>query len=180
MKKLIVVLGVLAMATVANAGLVLYPPWLDGAMSFNIQTDPIDVADVQQAVFVVVYGDFGLDAGTMVYGGDLSGITDLTGLDPDLTAAIEAVLGEPPTRIDLVEFFDSTATPPDVIGVLASYRVTAWPSGRSEIVLLNSNLEVLSTVNIPEPGMFGLLGLGILYVRRRRRGRLRILPEVLA
>jgi hypothetical protein len=136
-------------------------------MGFNIQTDPIDVADVQQAVFVVVYGDFALDAGTMVYGGDLSDITDFTGLDPDLTARVEAVLGEPPTRIDLVEFFDSTATPPDVIGVLASYRVTAGPSVQSEIVLLNSNLEVLSTVNIPEPATFGLVGLGILCLRKR-------------
>ena len=169
MKKLMIMLAVLAMATTANAGLVLYPPWLDGAMGFNIQTDPIDVADVQQAVFVVVYGGFGLDAGTMVYGGDLSGITDMTGLDPDLTAAIEAVLGEPPTRIDFLEFFDSTATPPDVIGILASYRVTALPCVQSEIVLLNSNLEVLSTVNIPEPGAFILLGLGILCLRRRSR-----------
>jgi len=169
MKKLMIMSAVLAMATAANAGLVLDPPWLDWSMSFNIQTDPIDVADVQQAVFVAVRGDFGLDAGTMVYGGDLSAITDLTGLDPDLTAAVEAVLGEAPTRIDLVEFFDSTATPPDVIGVLASYRVTAGPCAPSEIVLLNSNLEVLSTVNIPEPGAFILLGLGILCLRRRSR-----------
>ena len=170
MKKLMIILAVLAMAPAANAGLVLYPPWLDGAMGFNIQTDPIDVADVQQAVFVVVRGGFGLDAGTMVYGGDLSGITDFTGADPDLTARVEAVLGEPATRIDYIEFFDSTATPPAVIGVLASYGVTAVPCVQSEIVLLNSNLEVLSTVNIPEPGAFILLGLGILCLGKRSRG----------
>ena len=168
MKKLIIMLAVLAMATVANAGLVLYPPWLHGVTSLNIQTDPIDVADVQQGVLLAVGGGgTALDRGTMVYGGDLSAITDLTGLDPDLTAAIEAVLGEAATRIDYIEFFDSTATPPDVIGVLASYRVTAWPYGPPQIVLLNYDLEVLT--RIPEPGTLGLLGLGILCLRRRGR-----------
>jgi hypothetical protein len=169
MKKPIIVLAVLAMATAANAGLVLYPPWLDWSMSFSIQTDPIDVADVQQAVFVVVRGDFALDRGTMVYGGDLSGITDLTGADPDLTARVEAVLGEAPTRIDLVEFFDSAATPPDVIGVLASYRVIPPSALPAPVLLLNYDLEVLSTFRIPEPATFGLLGLGILCLRRRGR-----------
>jgi hypothetical protein len=167
-KQLMITLAVLAMAAVANAGLVLYPPWLHGVTTLNIQTDPIDVADVQQAVFVVVGGGgTALDRGTMVYGGDLSAITDFTGLDPDLTARVEAVLGEAATRIDLVEFFDSTATPPDVIGVLASYGVTVGPSGPTQIVLLNSDLEVLT--RIPEPGTVGLLGLGILCLRRRGR-----------
>jgi hypothetical protein len=168
MKKLMIILGVLAMATVANAGLVLYPPWLHGVTTLNIQTDPIDVADVQQGVFLAVGGcGTELDRGTMVYGGDLSAITDFTGLDPDLTARVEAVLGEAATRIDFLEFFDSTATPPDVIGVLASYRVTAWPWGPPQIVLLNHDFEVLT--RIPEPSTFVLLGLGILCLRRRGR-----------
>jgi hypothetical protein len=168
MKKLMIMLAVLAMATVANAGLVLYPPWLHGAESLNIQTEPIDVADVQQAVFLAVGGGgTALDAGTMVYGGNLSAITDLTGADPGLTARVEAVLGEAATRIDMVEFFDSTATPPEVIGVLASYRVTAWPCGPPQIVLLNYDLEVLT--RIPEPGTFALLGLGVLCLGKRGR-----------
>jgi hypothetical protein len=170
-KQLMITLAVLAMAAVANAGLVLYPPWLHGVTTLNIQTDPIDVADVQQAVFVVVGGGgTALDRGTMVYGGDLSAITDFTGLDPDLTARVEAVLGEASTRIDLVEFFDSTATPPDVVGVLVRYAV--YSTGGTPVYLLNPDtFEVMSSAMlfIPEPGTVGLLGLGILCLRRRGR-----------
>jgi hypothetical protein len=169
MKKLMIMLAVLAMATAANASLVLYPRW-PHSWGFNIQTDPIDVADVQQAVLLAVGGGGGgLDAGTMLYGGSLSAITDVTGLDPDLTAGVEAVLGEAATRIDLIELFDDTATPPDVIGVLVNYAVTYGPSGPTPVLLLNYDLEVMSSAIIPEPGAFILLGLGVLCLRIRSR-----------
>ena len=173
MKKLVIMLAVLAMATAANAGLVLYPRYAYSATGLNIQTDPIDVADVQQGVFVVVgRGGGALDAGTMLYGGDLSGITDLTYLDPDLTAMVDAAIGEAATRIDLVELFDSTATPPDVIGVLVSYAVTWATHKGTPVVLLNPDtFEVITsaTIFVPEPGTFGLLGLLILCLRKRGR-----------
>jgi hypothetical protein len=173
MKKLMTMLAVLAMATVANAGLVLDPAEVDSGMTLNIQTDPIDVADVQQAVFLVVGGGGGvLDAGTMVYPGpDLNVITDFTGLDPDITAIIDGVIGEASTRIDLVEIFSSSSAPPDVVGVLASYSVTAVPaSGGTGVWLLNGDTaEVMSSATIvPEPVTIALLGLGGLFLRRRK------------
>jgi hypothetical protein len=171
MKKLITMLAVLAMATVANAGLVLDPAEASIASGLNIQTDPIDAADVQQAVFLAVGGGGGaLDAGTVVYGGSLSAISDLTGADPDLDAAVEAILGEAATRIDLIELFDGTATPPDVIGIVVSYGVTAEPGGTTPVALLNSEtLEIMSSATIvPEPITIALLGLGGLFLRRRK------------
>ena len=148
----------------------LYPPDLASRTDLYIQTDPIDVVDVQQAVFLAVGGSgMAVGAGTMLYGGDLSAITDMTGLDPGLTAAVEAVLGEAPTRIDLIEFFDSTAAPPEVVGVLASYHIIHAIDPGTPVVLLKADtLEVMSSSTIiPEPGMFGLLGLGILCLGKR-------------
>jgi hypothetical protein len=170
MKQLMIMLAVLAMATVANAGLVLAPLEADEATGLNIQTDPIDAADVQQAVFLAVGGGGGaLDAGTVVYGGSLSAISDLTGADPDLTAAVEAMLGEAPTRIDMIELFDGTATPPDVVGVLVSYGVINATT-ETPVALLNADtLEVMASAKIvPEPVTIALLGLGGLFLRRRK------------
>jgi hypothetical protein len=171
MKKLMVMLAVLVMATAANAGLVLYPRYAYSATGLNIQTDPIDVADAQQAVFLAVGGGGGaLDAGTMLYGGSLSAITDFTGVDADLDAAVAAVIGEPATRIDYVEVFDGSATPQDVVGVLVRYAVYST-EGTPVYLLHYETLEVISraTLLIPEPATFGLLGLGILCLRRRGR-----------
>ena len=174
MKHLMIMLAVLAMATVANAGLVLDPVEVDLGDSLNIQTDPIDVADVQQAVFLVVGGGGGvLDAGTMVYPGpDLNVITDYTGLDPDITEIIDGVIGEASTRMDLVEIFSSSGEPPDVVGVLATYIVTqaATDAGGTPVYILNGDTaEIMSSATIvPEPVTIALLGLGGLFLRRRK------------
>ncbi len=171
MKQLMIMLAVLAMATVANAGLVLDPVEADMATGLNIQTDPIDAADGQQALFLAVGGGGGaLDAGTMMYAGSLSAITDYTGVDPDLDAAVAAMLGEPATRIDFIELFDGTDTPPDVIGVLVSYAVTRDADTLTPVALLNPDtLEVMASATIvPEPITIALLGLGGLFLRRRK------------
>jgi hypothetical protein len=172
MKKLLIMLAVLAMASVTNAALVLDPVEATMATGLNLQTDPIDVADVQQAAFLAVGGNGGvLDAGTVVYGGSLSAITDFTGLDPDLDAAVAAMIGEAATRIDFIELFDGTENPPDVVGILVSYGVTAEPgAGVTPVALLNADtLEVMASANIvPEPVTIALLGLGGLFLRRRK------------
>jgi hypothetical protein len=170
MKKLLIMLAVLAMATVANAGLVLDPLEADNTTGLNIQTDPIDVADVQQAAFLAVGGGGGaLDAGTVVYGGSLSAITDFTGVDPDLDAAVAAVIGEAATRIDFIELFDGTENPPDVVGILVSYGVTNAQT-ETMVHLLNADtLDVMASAKIiPEPVTIALLGLGGLFLRRRK------------
>ena len=169
MKQLMIMLAVLAMATVANAGLVLDPLEATIPTGLNIQTDPIDAADAQQAVFLAVGGGGGaLDAGAMVYGGSLSAIMELD--DPDLAGAVEAVIGEAPTRIDMIELFDGTGTPPDVIGVVVSYAVTVEPPVGTPVYLLNGDtLEIMSSATIvPEPITIALLGLGGLFLRRRK------------
>ena len=172
MKKLITMLAVLAMATVANATIVLDPVEVDEGMSLNVQTDPIDAADVQQALWLAVGGGGGaLDAGTMVYPGpDLNVITDFTGLDQDITDLVDLMIDEASTRIDLLEVFSSSSSPPDVVGVLATYVVTAAGPDATTVYLLNGEtMEIMSTATIvPEPITIALLGLGGLFLRRRK------------
>jgi hypothetical protein len=172
MKKLLIMLAVLAMATVANAGLVLDPVEADETTGLNLQTDPIDVEDAQQALFLAVGGGGGaLDAGTIVYGGAMSVITDFTGVDADLTAAVEAMTGEAPTRIDMIELFDNQIPATPVIGVVVSYGVTnaTDPDGTMVYTLNFDTLEVMNTAKIvPEPITIALLGLGGLFLRRRK------------
>jgi hypothetical protein len=170
MKKLLIMLAVLAMATVANAALVLDPVEATKATGLNIQTDPIDVADPQQALFLAVGGGGGaIDAGTVVYPGGLTAIIDLT-TDPDLAPAVESIIGEPATRIDMIELFDNTGEPPALVGVAVSYAVTDEPPGATPVYLLNGDtLEIMNSANIvPEPVTIALLGLGGLFLRRRK------------
>jgi hypothetical protein len=172
MKKLLTMLAVLAMATVANAALVLDPVEADSATGLNLQSDPIDADDGVQALFLAVGGGGGaLDAGTLVYAGGLSAITDFTGVDPDFTAAVEGVIGEAPTRIDMIELFDNAIPSAPVMGVVVSYGVTdaTDPDGTMVHLLNFDTLEIMNSAKIvPEPITIALLGLGGLFLRRRK------------
>ena len=171
MKKLLIMLAVLAMATVANAALVLDPVEATMATGLNIQTDPIDVAASQQALFLAVGGGGGaIDAGTVLYTGNLSLIEDYTGVDPELDAAVEAVIGEAATRIDFITLFDGTDIQPPLIGVAVSYAVTRDADTVTPVYLLNGDtLEIMNSATIvPEPVTIALLGLGGLFLRRRK------------
>ena len=168
MKKLLVLLMVLSVASLANAALVLSPAEADTELF--VQSDPIDVADAQQAMILAVGGGGGaLDAGEVLYTGDLSAITNITGLDPDITGLVEGAIGEGSTRIDMIELFSGSAEPPDVVGQLARYGVTPGADPTMVYLLNGDTLEMMGTAKIiPEPITIALLGLGGLFLRRRR------------
>ena len=162
MKKVLVLLTVLGVVSSANAAVVVVNP--DPA-TVSIQTDPIDATEAQTAFFLAVESGLELGGGTMLYTGSLSAITDFTG-DPDLTPMVEGIVGGV-AKIDFVELFDGTATPPAVTGQLVTYPVVG---GAGTVYMMNfETLDVLSSVYVPEPVTFVLLGLGGLMFYRRRR-----------
>lgn len=177
MKKMLILTLVLGMTSLASAGIVVVSP--DG-INASIETDPIGVEVAQQAHFVGVVGlgsPAGSVAGTLLYGGNLGEFSDYTGADPDLTAAVDFWIGEyaaanagfvggASSQIFFAAYFDSQDPPAAVVGQLVDLAGT----GAYEVYLLDPDLAngVFSAVAVPEPITLSLLGLGGLFLRRRK------------
>jgi hypothetical protein len=173
MKKMLILTLVLGMTSMASAGIVVVTPDL---ASVSIETAPIDVDVVQQAFFVGVTGLGAVSNETLLYTGGLAEFTDYTGADGDLTAAVDFWIGEyvasnpefvggASTRIFFAAMFDDKSPADPVVGQLVT-----MDAGIVEVYLLDADLAqgVFSAVSIPEPITFALLGIGGLFLRRRK------------
>lgn len=175
MKKMLILTLLLGMTSVASAGIVVVatpPAQTDG----SIETDPIGDVVPMQAHFVGVVG--AAVTPTLLYGGNLGEFTDYTGADQDLTDAVDYWIGEyaaatagfdggASSQIFFGAYYDSQDPPVEVVGQL----VTLAGSGVAEIYLLDADLAtgVYSAAKlVPEPMTLGLLGLGGLFLRRRK------------
>jgi hypothetical protein len=117
------------------------------------------------AFFVGVEAGLELGAGNMLYGGSLAAITDFMS-DPDIKPFLEGVIGGPVSKLDAVELFCSLDPPTPVTGQLVTYPVIG---GAGTVYLLNFDTGVpFTSVYVPEPVTFVLLGLGGLFLRRRK------------
>lgn len=164
MKKLLVLALVLCVVSFASATTVLN---LTGNL-LTIEASG-NVAYAGESYFLAVApAGVILDAGTMNYaGGALSAITDMTGADIDLDALVASTIGTAAVRLDLVEFASGAGL--ILNGVLATYNVTG---AGSTIYMLNVDADAIvdsvTVAAIPEPVTVALLGLGGLFIRRRK------------
>ncbi|MHC4742191.1 MAG: PEP-CTERM sorting domain-containing protein [Planctomycetota bacterium] len=175
MKKMLILTLILGMTSVASAGIVVVTP---DDINASIETDPIGDVVPMQAHFVGVVSLPGSVVPTLLYGGNLAEFTDYTGADAMLTAAVDAAIaayaaldplddlvGGPSAQIYFGAYYDSQDPPVDVVGQLVSLAGT----GEYEVYLMDADITAAySAVHVPEPITLGLLGLGGLFLRRRK------------
>ncbi len=193
MKKLLVVLMVLSMATIANAALLI---------SVNGTVDPPDttvIVPVNSTVELDIWGD-GLTpsntdyyliaegsgtvaGGAMLYTGNLSSIGPaspgniavLQGLGYNPTTALYVVFGQlpppPPVMagvlVDEITFTCTGLLPPDSLVSLLSV-VSVYDEENEQYITTATLMDSQIIHQIPEPFTMALLGLGGLFLRRRK------------
>lgn len=181
MKNIVTVFAVLAMASVANAGLslsvdgVISPPESSITLDWSLgQTAVIDIhADQTTLGFILLQGPGELDVSNPTNMWEQSSIAPT---DPAIFDELKPILpdlGFP----GVVAMFDYQVvdasepyTTPDGL-VIDGLIFKCLGDGDVVVTLADSDLAVLDAVTIhqiPEPLTLGLLGLGGLFLRRRR------------
>jgi len=182
MKKLLVVLMVLSMATIANAGLQIV-----GAPTGNM--NPSDTALISIvgdgqfaspyfAAYLVVQGPGTVAGGTLVYNFPLSEYGLVTA-DDTYVPWMQGIFNDPSIQqVGYIFFADTTMPAHDITGVIIGdilFHCDAPGAVVLSLVTMDAEGAFIETLwdtkvitQIPEPMTLGLLGLGGLFLRRRK------------
>ena len=190
MKRMMILLFVLCAASTASAGFIFDiegdeiqggTPAMTLGDTATLQIIGEPPVPVNAALYVAVFGDaVSIDGGTMDYTGNLSSYYDLEDViiaygyvsTDDLLADFHNFGLVGLTDLSAVTLADGSATPAPLTGPLVhGIAVSADRIGVSTIDLLDEALVTIDTLTVevvPEPVSIALLGLGALFVRRRR------------
>lgn len=166
MKKLVALVLVLGMASLANAALTI---GVNPAM--DTVTISGDGATTNVAAYLLVEGPGAIAGGTLVYQGSLSVYQDVEAHAADLGMTVPEVLAFfGVSDLSFVTIADGAIPPASTEGVLVS---GIGLTGTAPLVLTLMSDDGTITYNsvnvpIPEPITITLLGLGGLLLRRRR------------
>ena len=179
MKKVLITLLVLGLPSTANAGLMLGVGGADAAAEIEltdvVQVIGVDPVPANAGIYLAVYGDLSISGGSVAYAGNLSSYQDLEDYavaigyadGPALLADFEAFGLTGIVDLSAATLADGSATPAPLTGLLIDGITMAGTGGR--IDLLDDALATMDSVTvIPEPMTIALLGLGGLFLRRRK------------
>ena len=182
MKNILTVFAVLAMASVANAGLsisvngVVNPQDSSINLDYTInETAVIDIhADQTAMAMLLIQGPGAIDAANPTNLWEQSAAANMAQADLDELIPVLAELGYPGVKdiisLDVVDASEPYTTPDGL--VIDGLIFTCTDEGDVVLTLADIGLEQIfdtQTIHqIPEPLTLGLLGLGGLFLRRRR------------